>query len=150
MKPFCTDNRLHACARNSTRFLGCNMWQPSYHLDNSIAIHSYISCNRFNESVYKILIYWQKLPNFHIFRGDLQMLFITCFDAIFPLFSVSSFNSPNFRMNAIWQKELNDYLSTIEHCTASSLRKIQTDFTITGMDFDKKFRKNFLRITNNR
>lgn len=53
-------------------------------------------------------------------------------------------------MNAIWQKDLNDYLSNIERYTASSLRKIQTDFSSTGMEFDKKFRKNFLRITNNR
>lgn len=39
--------------------------------------------------------------------------------------------------------------ANIECCTTTSLRKIKTDFSDTGPDFDEKFRENFLHITNN-
>lgn len=81
-----------------------------------------------------------------IFRNELNLF--TCFCS-FSLFVCRQI-SRNSKMNATWQKELNDYLSSIERYTTSSLRKIQTDFSSTGTEFDKKFRKNFLRITNNR
>lgn len=105
----------------------------------------------------RFLFIESKLFGFQLFLTFLQfIIFCYCFLSFSPHISCrqhtseSDQTSPESEMNAIWQKELNDYLSTIERSTASSLRKIQTDFSSTGLEFDKKFRRNFLRITNNR
>lgn len=49
-----------------------------------------------------------------------------------------------------WKVELNDLLERIERHTSSSLWRIKKEFEQSGSSFDRKFRKRFLRLTNNR
>lgn len=50
----------------------------------------------------------------------------------------------------VWKVELNDLLERIERHTAASLWRIKREFERSGLTFDRKFRKRFLRLTNNR
>lgn len=49
-----------------------------------------------------------------------------------------------------WKAELNDLLKKIERHTATSLWRIKKEFVKLDLTFDRKFRKRFLRLTNNR
>ncbi|XP_055302403.1 uncharacterized protein LOC129568480 isoform X2 [Sitodiplosis mosellana] len=49
-----------------------------------------------------------------------------------------------------WKVELNDLLEKIERHTSASLWRIKKEFERSGSSFDRKFRKRFLRLTNNR
>lgn len=53
-------------------------------------------------------------------------------------------------MNDSWQTELDEYLSIVERYVDCSLWRVKKEFTRSGLEFDKKFRKHFLRIINNR
>lgn len=50
----------------------------------------------------------------------------------------------------VWKLELNDLLERIERHTSASLWRIKREFERSGLTFDRKFRKRFLRLTNNR
>ncbi|XP_031636729.1 uncharacterized protein LOC116349451 [Contarinia nasturtii] len=49
-----------------------------------------------------------------------------------------------------WKVELNELLEKIERHTTASLWRIKIEFERSNLMFDRKFRKRFLRLTNNR
>lgn len=49
-----------------------------------------------------------------------------------------------------WEIELNELMEKIERHSTASLWRIRKEFNESDLSFDRKFRKHFLRLTNNR